>query len=167
MHLSRNINTKAYKHQNDGLDNLDFDNAIDKHASHTSISLIKQSISRNYEFSFSPISVQSMSKYISLLKSNKAVGHDGLHVVYLKCSSDNMSTSLCNVFNAIISSCDFPSTLKWADINPIYKKKDNLCKENYRSVNVLVVVSKIFENNFIRSVDGSLCIYTEPFAICL
>ena len=33
-----------YKHQSDGLDNLDFDNAIDKHASHTSISLIKQSI---------------------------------------------------------------------------------------------------------------------------
>ena len=65
-----------YKHQSDGLDNLDFDNAIDKHASHTSISLIKQSISGNYEFSFSPISAQSMSKYISY-KSNKAVGHDG------------------------------------------------------------------------------------------
>ena len=134
-----------YKFQSDGLDNLDFDEAIAKHASHTSISLIKQSISRNYEFSFSPISVQSMSKYISLLKSNKAVGHDGLHAAYLKCSGDNMSTSLCNVFNACISSCDFPSTLKWADINPIYKKKDNLCKENYRSVNVLTIVSKVFE----------------------
>ena len=134
-----------YKFQSDGLDNLDFDEAIMKHASHTSISLIKQSISRNYEFSFSPISVQSMSKYISLLKSNKAVGHDGLHAAFLTCSVDNMSTSLCNVFNACISSCDFPSTLKWADINPIYKKKDNLCKENYRSVNVLAVVSKVFE----------------------
>ena len=134
-----------YKHQSDGLNNLYFDNAIDKHASHTSISLIKQSISGNYESSFSPISAQSMSKHISLLKSNKAVGHDGLHAVFMKCSGDNMSTSLCNVFNASISSCDFPSTLKWPDINPIYKKKDNLCKENYRSVNVLAVVSKIFE----------------------
>ena len=143
MHLSRNMNTKGV--ESDGLDNLDFDNAIDQHASHTSISLIKQSISGTYEFSFSPISAQSMSKYISLLKSNKAVGHDGLHAVFLKCSGDDMSTSLCNVFNASISSCDFPSTLKWADINPIYKKKDNLCKENYRSVNVLAVVSKIFE----------------------
>ena len=27
----------------------------------------------------------------------------------------------------------------------LYKKKDNLCKENYRSVNVLAVVSKVFE----------------------
>ena len=44
-----------YKFQSDGLDNLDFDEAIAKHALHTSISLIKQSISRNYEFSFSLI----------------------------------------------------------------------------------------------------------------
>ena len=71
--------------------------------------------------------------------------HDGLHAAFLKCSGDNISTSLCNVFNACISSCDFPSTFKWADINTIYKKKDNLCKENYRSVNVLAVVSKVFE----------------------
>ena len=56
-----------------------------------------------------------------------------------------MSTSLCGVLNASISSCDFPSTLKWADINPIYKKKNNLCKENYRSVNILAAVSKVFE----------------------
>ena len=62
-----------YKFQDDVLHNLDFDNAIVKHASHTSISFIKQSISVNYEFSFSPILVQSMSKYISLLKSNKGV----------------------------------------------------------------------------------------------
>ena len=133
-----------YKFQSDGLDNLDYDDAIAKHTSHTSISLIKQSSSKNYEFSFSPISVQSMPKYISLLKSKKAVWHDGLHAAFLKCSGDNMSTSLCNVFNACISSCGFPSTHKWADINPRYKKKDNLCKENYRSVNVLVVVFKVF-----------------------
>ena len=50
-----------YKFQSDGLDNLDFNDAIAKHASHTSISLIKQFISRNYEFSFSPISVQCLN----------------------------------------------------------------------------------------------------------
>ena len=55
------------------------------------------------------------------------------------------SHDLWNVFNACISSCDFPSTLKWSDINPIYKKKDNLCKENCMSVSVLAVVSKVLE----------------------
>ena len=52
---------------------------------------------------------------------------------------------LKHVFNVSIYSCDPPSTLKWADINPIYKTKDNLCKENCRSVNVLAGVSKLFE----------------------
>ena len=134
-----------YKFKSDGVDNLDFDEAIMKHASHTSISLIKQSISRNYEFSFSPISVQSMSKYISFLKSKKAVDTTVCMLRSWNVLVIIMSTSLCNVFNACISSCDFLSTLKWADINPIYKKKDNLCKENYGSVNVLAVVSKVFE----------------------
>ena len=77
---------------------MDFDDAIAKHASQTSISLINQYILGNYEFSFSPISVQLTSKYISLLKSNKAVGHDGLHAAFLKCSG--AKTSLCNVFKA-------------------------------------------------------------------
>ena len=49
------------KFQSDGLDNLNFDDAITKQASHTSISLIKHAISRNYKFPFSPISVQPMS----------------------------------------------------------------------------------------------------------
>ena len=86
-----------------------------------------------------------MSKYISLFKSDKSVGHNGLHAAFLKCSGDDMPTSLCNVFHVSISSCDFPSTLKWAEINPIYEKKVTLCKENYRSINVLAVVSEVFE----------------------
>ena len=39
-------------------------------------------------------------------------------------SGDNMSTSLCYAFNAGISPCDFLSTLKLTDINPISQKKE-------------------------------------------
>ena len=35
--------------------------------------------------------------------------------------------------------------MKLADISPIYKKDDNLRKEIYRSVNLLVMISKVFE----------------------
>ena len=42
-----------YKVQSDGLDNLDVDDAIEKHASHTSISLIKHSISTQFQESVS------------------------------------------------------------------------------------------------------------------
>ena len=35
--------------------------------------------------------------------------------------------------------------MKLAEISPIYKKNDSLRKENYRSVNLLVMISKVFE----------------------
>ena len=36
--------------------------------------------------------------------------------------------------------------MKLADISPIVKRDDNLCKENYRSINLLAIISKLFEN---------------------
>ena len=39
----------------------------------------------------------------------------------------------------------FPSEMKLAEISPIFKRNDNLCKENYRSIN-LTITSKLFEN---------------------
>ena len=35
--------------------------------------------------------------------------------------------------------------MKLAEISPIYKEDDNLRKENYRSVNLLIMISKVFE----------------------
>ena len=39
----------------------------------------------------------------------------------------------------------FPNHLKLAEVTPVFKKKDELNKENYRPVNVLPHASKIFE----------------------
>jgi len=39
----------------------------------------------------------------------------------------------------------FPSDMKKANITPLFKKKDCLAKENYRSVSVLTAMSKILE----------------------
>ena len=49
------------------------------------------------------------------------------------------------IINRCIDDAIFPEELKLANITPVYKKKDRLNKDNYRSVNVLVVLSKIFE----------------------
>ena len=35
--------------------------------------------------------------------------------------------------------------MKLADITPLFKKDDTLCEENYKSVNLLIAVSKVFE----------------------
>ena len=39
----------------------------------------------------------------------------------------------------------FPEEIKLAEVRPIFKKKDDLDKENYRSASVLPHVSKVFE----------------------
>ena len=39
----------------------------------------------------------------------------------------------------------FPCTMKCAEISPLFKKDDNLSRDNYWPVNVLTVISKIFE----------------------
>ena len=64
---------------------------------------------------------------------------------FLKLSGNKYISFMCDVFNKCVCTNVFPSSMKLAEISPIYKKDDNLCKENYRSVNLLIMVSKVFE----------------------
>ena len=41
----------------------------------------------------------------------------------------------------------YPSSLKTADVMPIYKERNRTWKENYRPVSILSTLSKIFEGN--------------------
>ena len=58
---------------------------------------------------------------------------------------ENLAKSFCLLFNKCIDTCSFLMTMKMAEICPVYKKLDNLSKENYRSVNLLIMFSKVFE----------------------
>ena len=44
--------------------------------------------------------------------------------------------------------------MKLAEISPIFKRDDSLCKENYRSINLLAIVSKLFENILSDQITG-------------
>ena len=137
-----------YKNEYDGQESIDFEEAVVKHENHTGVALIKSSIPLDSSFSFVPVSMECMSEYISIIKSNKAAGYDNIKPLFVQKGGLSMCSSLCTIFNSCISSCSFPSPLKCADISPIFKKSDALCKENYRSVNILPVISKIFERIF-------------------
>ena len=47
----------------------------------------------------------------------------------------------------------FPEELKLAEVNPIFKKNDDLDKENYRHVIILSHVSKVFERIMYMQID--------------
>ena len=135
-----------YESVSDGLDMLSFKEAISKHADHGSIVLIRSNASfASNTFTFSCISEHVMNNYITKLKINKAPGYDGLQATFMKLAGRNLSASLCSIFNNCVGSNTFPNLLKMGEISPIFKKNDILCKENYRSVNLLPIISKVFE----------------------
>ena len=60
----------------------------------------------------------------------------------------------------IIDNKKSPSKIKYADLTPIFKKKlECVLKENYRTVSILPVVSKIFE----RIMQKQMKPYTEKY----
>ena len=76
-------------------------------------------------------------------------------------------TSLCllKLLNTSLERGCFPNKLKLAEVIPVFKKEDELNKENYLSVSVLFHVSKIFErivfNPFLANVP-ILCPLKTP-----
>ena len=96
-------------------------------------------------FDFSVVSVDIFHKYINSLDADKAIGHDGLNAKFLKLCGSHIAKPYCDLFNQCVNQSMFPTDMKVAEINPIFKKNDNFDKENYRLVNILTAMSKVFE----------------------
>ena len=52
-----------------------------------------------------------------------------------------------------VTNSDFPSVLKQAKITPVFKKGERYSKDNYRRVNILPNVSKMFEQCVFRQIN--------------
>ena len=63
----------------------------------------------------------------------------------LKDCTDVYLIHLTNSVNHSLQTSVFPEKLKRAEVIPLYKKLDPLSKENYRLVNLLLHLSKVFE----------------------
>ena len=70
---------------------------------------------------------------------------------------DNVLQKIWN--STIFGEQDFPQNMKWANITPVYKKKNPTLAENYRPVSVLPTFSKVFE----RIIQKQLSIHVERF----
>ena len=84
-----------------------------------------------------------MTKMQSLdtTKSNNPINRIPAKIIISTC--DIFIPILHNNFNIINGS--FPFNLKLSDINLTYKKKYKILKENYRPINILPAISKIYE----------------------
>ena len=112
---------------------------------HQSILKIKKAFNVTDLFSFHEITEDEIRKEISKLDGSKATPVGDIPAEMLKPTTDVHFSLLTKIINSSIQNGCFPDELKAAEFTPIFKKNDDLDKENYRSVSVLPHVSKIIE----------------------
>ena len=69
---------------------------------------------------------------------------DDISVYILKSTVDIYLPFITNTINLTIKKSCFPEELKLVEVSPIFKKKDDLDKGNYKPLSVLPHVSKVF-----------------------
>ena len=119
--------------------------AINKHSTHPSVLKIRGNHNPEHPFSFHLVDSQQVSLALKRLNARKATGYDNLPGKLIRIAYSELSYPLTHLINTSISLKCFPSTMKCAEISPVFKKDDNLMRDNYRPVSVLTVVSKIYE----------------------
>ena len=115
---------------------------------HPSIKMIQdrmQELAAEDDFDFRPVTHRELHKKLNSLKTNRSCGFDGQPAKLIKAGACVLSYTLLPIVNNCFEHCVFPTDLKYAEVAPVYKKKDNMSKTNYRPVSVLVCQSKVFE----------------------
>ena len=92
------------------------------------------------------ISTDEINKAISKLKCNKSPGLDNISNNMLKSGQKVLTPCIQKLFNACLSSGNYPS--QWADgfIVPIHKSNDISDPNNYRGISVTGAIGKLFNS---------------------
>ena len=98
-----------------------------------------QPILENIDFS-----EQDIFEICKLLNVNKSKGPDDLPPFLFK-NAETLSHSIYQIFRKSSQTCIFPACWKKAIISPLHKKDDKSDIENYNTVSLLSVISKILE----------------------
>ena len=85
-------------------------------------------------------------------------GYDNISNKLLKLLKDEISEPLCDLFNASLEQCVFPSNMKLSEVDliPLHKGKSCDAPENYRLISLLVTISKVLEKLVYKRVYGFL-----------
>ena len=131
--------------------------AIRKFENHQRVQAIEQSISVNQDFYFSNTEVRDILKETTALISKRNGTFGNILTKLLKEVSDICVSALNDIWNKdIITQKSFPNNLKLANVTPVFKKEDASLLKNYRLVNFLSVVSKIYERIMQKQILGHI-----------
>ena len=142
---------------------INMEDIIGRYRDHPSIrnitTMVQNSQNVRNDFEFKDISEADVIKIIKSLSAKKSAGFDEIPVKFIKMIKAEIVKPMMLIANQCIQQNTFPDNMKKANIKPLYKKKDKLNKDNYRSINLLVGLSKIME----KVISKQVYEYISPF----
>ena len=133
--------------------------AIKKYENHPSIIKIVENVNVHDKFNFSPVSCKDVEMMVNCLDISKSTTSRNIPTKVFKQNFDICSGVITDIYNRCTVVPNFPSNMKYADVNPVHKKDDYTDKSNYRPVSILPVVSKVFE----RLMDKDITPYIDKY----
>ena len=97
------------------------------------------------------------------LPPKKATRKGNIPAKILKDSLSEYIKELTTIIDNCLKDGLFPNELKLTNVSPVFKKDDDLNKENYRPVSILSHMSKVFERIFYKQIDRFMTSKFSPF----
>ena len=83
---------------------------------------------------------------IGNLKLRKSPGIDGIGTEFCKNTSHIIVPTLCDIFNSMMNSGEFPKSRSESIIVPVHKSRSMNNPSNFRGISMLNTMYKIFSN---------------------
>ena len=94
---------------------------------------------------FKNTSTKEIEKIIKSLTTKNSCGYDEISNKILKMSMPFITSPLTCICKKSLTTGEFPTRLKYAEVKPLFKSGKNTELSNYRPISVLTSFSKIFE----------------------
>ena len=92
-----------------------------------------------------PTTTNEILTLIQNLPNKTSSGYDNISNLLLKAIATQITAPLEIIFNKSIEEGIFPENMKKADVVPLHKNKDKQECSNYRSISLLITLSKLLE----------------------
>ena len=121
---------------------------------HQGILEIQEAFNTPDNFSFHAVSEDEVRREILRLDGTKSTPVGDIPAGMLKSTIDIHASILTKIINLSLRNGCFPDDLKAAEVSPIFKKNDDLEKENCRPVSVFPYMSKVFERIMYTQIES-------------
>ena len=149
--------TKSLKLKEDqGNPPLTLNDILGKFNFHPSIDEIRKPYESDKNFFFQQVTEEHVRQVILSIDGSKATPVGDIPADMLKVTLDIDLSLITKMISLSFENGCFPVGLKLSEGSLIFKKNDDLDKENYRSVSVLFNALKIFERIIYSQIDASV-----------